>query len=156
MTAATNALETITTFITVRGYREGESFPFASLQIRYPHHDELQAAFNELQKDGVLEDAGEGTYRLTQAGYTKLFGTAPSEDDAVRAIMKEIAARGFKVGKSFLWAPIEDQLKLKRFRAAELKPALDRILDSKWLANAPMPGFFKLTDAGQAALASAE
>jgi len=147
----TNALDAITTFITVRGYREGESFPFASLQIRYPHQEELQGAFEGLQKDGVLEDAGEGTYKLTQAGYLKLFGEPPTAEDAVHAIMKEIAGRGFKVGKSFLWAPIEDQLKLKRFRAAELKPALDKILSSQWLVNAPMQGFFKLTEAGQAA-----
>jgi len=149
---ASNALETITTFIKVRGYREGESFPFASFKIRYPHEDELLAAFGELRNDGVIEDSEEGSYKLTKAGYLKFFGEPPSEDDAIRAIMREIETRGIKVGKSFLWAPIEEQLRIKHFRPAELQPAFDKILTSRWLENAPMPGFFKLTAAGQTAM----
>jgi hypothetical protein len=79
-------------------------------------------------------------------------GRPPSEDDTLKAIMSEIATRGIKVGKSFLWAPLQESLQLKRFRDGDLKPALDTIFANRWLDKAPMPGFFKLTEAGAKAL----
>jgi len=146
------ALEAITNFINARGFREGETFSFASLQIRYPHQDELLAALKAMGEEGVIEEAPAATYKMTKAGYAKFFGAPPTEDDTVKAIMNEIAARGIKVGKSFLWTPLQETLQLKRFRADDLKPALDTIFSNRWLENAPLPGFFKLTEAGSAAL----
>jgi hypothetical protein len=153
---AATAVEAINHFINARGFREGESFSFASLQIRYPHQDELVAALKQMGEEGVIEDAAAGSYKMTKAGYVKFFGAPPSEDDTIKAIMNEIAARDIKVGKSFLWAPLQESLQLKRFREGDLKPALDKILGSGWIANAPMPGFYKLTEAGLAALGTAE
>ncbi len=148
---ATTALDAIDHFINARGFREGEGFSFASMKIRYPHHDELQAALANMIGEGVIDDAGDGSYKMTKAGYVKYFGAPPSEDDTVKAIMSEIATRGMKVGKSFLWSPLQESLRLKRFRDGDLKPALETIFTNGWLEKAPMPGFFKLTEAGLAA-----
>ncbi|WP_020174014.1 hypothetical protein [Methyloferula stellata] len=153
---AATAVEAINHFINARGFREGETFSFASLQIRYPHQDELVAALKQMGDEGVIEDATAGSYKMTKAGYVKFFGAPPSEDDTIKAIMNEIGARGIKVGKSFLWAPLQESLQLKRFRDGDLKPALDKIVGSGWMANAPMPGFYKLTEAGLAAFRTAE
>ena len=151
---AATAGEAIDHFIIARGFREGESFSFASLQIRYPHQDELHAALKQMREEGVIEDAAEGAYKMTMAGYVKFFGAPPSEDDTIKAIMSEIATRGIKVGKSFIWAPVQESLILKRFRDGDLKPALEKIFTNRWLENAAMPGFYRLTDAGSAALNS--
>jgi hypothetical protein len=149
---AATALEAINHFINARGFREGETFSFASLQIRHPHQDELLAALKKMGEEGLIEEVPTGTYKMTKAGYVKFFGEPPSEDDTIKAIMGEIATRGIKVGKSFLWTPLQDSLQLKRFRADDLKPALDKIFNNHWLENAPLPGFYKLTEAGFAAL----
>jgi hypothetical protein len=149
---AQSAIEAISHFINARGFREGETFSFASLQIRHPHQDELLAALKQMGDEGVIEDASAGSYKMTKAGYVKFFGAPPSEDDTIKAIMGEIATRGIKVGKSFLWTPLQETLQLKRFRDGDLKPALDKIFNNRWLEKAPMPGFYKLTEAGLAAL----
>jgi len=150
------AAEAINNFITSRNIREEETFSFASLQIRYPHQNELLAVLEEMGKDGLIEDMSAGCYKLTKSGYTKFFGAPPSEDDTIRAIMSEIAARDIKAGKAFIWMPMQERLELKRFRAADLKPALDKIFDNRWLENAPATGFFKLTDAGFNALKASQ
>jgi len=149
---ASTAREAITHFINARGFREGETFSFASMQIRYPHHDELKDALVRMGEDGLIEEGPAGTYKMTKTGYLKFFGEPPSEDDTIKAIMAEIATRGTKAGKSFLWSPLQETLRLKRFREADITPALDRILSHRWLEKAPMPGFFKLTEAGLAEL----
>jgi hypothetical protein len=149
---AATALDAINHFIHARGFREGEGFSFASMQIRYPHHDELHAALANMIGEGVIDDAGDGSYKMTKAGYVKYFGEPPSQDDTIKAIMSEIAARGTKVGKSFIWTPLQESLQLKRFRDGDLKPALETIFANRWLEKAPMPGFFKLTEAGSKAL----
>jgi hypothetical protein len=151
---AATAAEAINHFIEARGFREGETFLFASLQIRYPHQDELRAVLKQMGEDGVIENASEGAYKMTMAGYVKYFGAPPSEDDAVKAIMTEIGARGVKIGKSFIWAPLQESLVLKRFRDGDLKPALEKILTNRWLENASMPGFYRLTEDGFTALNS--
>ncbi|WP_034996896.1 hypothetical protein [Beijerinckia mobilis] len=149
---ATTAVEAIDHFINARGFREGETFSFASLQIRHPHHDELRAVLKQMGEDGVIEDASEGVYKMTMAGYAKYFGAPPSEDDTINAIMTEIGTRGIKAGKSFIWAPVQESLTLKRFREGDLKPALEKIFANRWLEKASMPGFYRLTDAGFTAL----
>jgi|GEM_PF-2508682 len=151
---ASNALEAINNFITSRNIREEETFSFASLQVRYPHRDELLAVLEQMSKDGFIENAPAGPFKLTKTGYVKFFGNPPSEDDTIHAIMGEIATRGVKAGKTFLWMPLQERLELKRFRAADLKPALDKIFGNHWLENAAAPGFFKLTEAGFVALGS--
>jgi hypothetical protein len=152
---ASTAAEAINHFINARGFREGETFSFASLQIRYPHQDELLAVLTKMGDEGLIENVPAGPYKMTKAGYVKFFGEPPSEDDTIKAIMSEIATRGIKVGKSFIWAPVQESLVLKRFRDGDLKPALEKICNNRWLENAPMPGFFKLTEAGFAALGTA-
>lgn len=147
-----NALEAITNFITSRNIREGETFSFASLQIRYPIQNELLAVLDEMGKEGLIEDMSAGSYKLTKAGYIKFFGAPPSEDDTIKAIMNEIASRGVKAGKAFLWMPMQERLELNRFRTGDLKPALEKIFNNHWLENTPMTGFFKLTEAGFNAL----
>jgi hypothetical protein len=149
---ASSALEAIVHFITARKLREGETFSFASLQIRHPNHDELAAALDEMGKEGLIENMSDGTFKLTKTGSMKFFGESPSEEDAIKAIMSEIATRGIKAGKSFLWTPMQKQLELNRFREGDLKPALEKIFNNRWLENAPAPGFFKLTQAGFEAL----
>ena len=149
---ASNALEAITNFITTRSLREGETFSFASLQIRYPNQNELLAALDEMGEEGLIENMSTGSFKLTKAGYIKFFGDPPSEDDTIKAIMSEIATRGVKAGRAFLWMPMQERLELKRFRTGDLKPALEKIFNNHWLENAPTPGFFKLTEAGFKAL----
>jgi len=149
---ASSALEAITNFITSRNIREEETFSFASLQIRYPHRDELLAVLEQMSKDGLIENAPEGPFKLTKTGYVKFFGNPPTEDDTINAIMDEIATRGVKAGKTFLWMPLQERLELKRFRAADLKPALEKIFSDHWLEKAAAPGFFRLTEAGFVAL----
>ena len=95
-------VEAINHFIKARGFREGETFLFASLQIRYPHPDELRAVLKQMGEDGVIENASEGSYKMTMAGYVKFFGAPPSEDDTIKAIMTEIGTRGIKIGKSLI------------------------------------------------------
>ncbi len=146
------AAEAINNFITSRNIREGETFSFASLQIRYPHQDELLAILAEMGKEGLIEDMSGGSYKLTNGGYIKFFGTPPSEDDTIKAIMSEIATRGIKAGKAFIWMPIQERLELKRFRPGEIKPALEKIFNNHWLEKAPAAGFYKLTEAGSNAL----
>jgi hypothetical protein len=133
-------------------FERGRPFHSRLLQIRYPHHDELRAVLKQMGEDGVIEDASEGFYKMTMAGYVKFFGAPPSEDDTIKAIMTEIGTRGIKVGKSFIWAPVQESLTLKRFREGDLKPALEKIFTNRWLENASMPGFYRLTDAGFTAL----
>ncbi len=128
---AATALEAISNFINARGFREGETFAFASLHIRYPHQDELLAALKNMGEEALIEEVPTGTYKMTKAGYAKFFGAPPSEDDTIKAIMTEIATRGIKVGKSFLWAPLQESLQLKRFRDGDLKPALDKIVGNR-------------------------
>jgi len=149
---ALTALEATTNFITSRNIREGETFSLASLQVRYPNKDELLAVLETMQGDGLIENTPEGPYRLTGAGYLKFFGHPPTADDTIKAIMSEIATRGVKAGKTFLWLPMQEHLELKRFRPGELKPALEQIFNNHWLEQAQLPGFFKLTEAGFAAL----
>ncbi|WP_026605493.1 hypothetical protein [Methylocapsa acidiphila] len=149
---AATAVEAINHFIKARGFREGETFLFASLQIRYPHPDELRAVLKQMGEEGVIVNTSEGSYKMTMAGYVKFFGAPPSEDDTIQAIMTEIGTRGIKIGKSFIWAPVQESLVLKRFRDGDLKPALEKILTNRWLENASMPGFYRLTDAGFTAL----
>jgi hypothetical protein len=151
---ATTALEAIGHFIAARHMREGETFAFASLQIRYPNVGELRAALAKMGEDGMIENLPDGPYRLTKAGYMQFFGEPPSEDDAIKAIMAEIAMRGIKTGKSFLWMPLQEQLRSKHFGADDLKPALEKICDKHWLEAGSIPGFYRLTEAGFAALAT--
>ncbi len=151
---ASTAAEAITTFITVRHMREGETFSFASMQIRHPDHDGLRTTLAKMTGDGLIEDLSDGSYRLTKAGFAKLVGAPPSAEDALKALLAEIAARGMKPGKSFLWAPVQDSLRSKHLGPDELKPALDKMLGNGWLTDGPAPGFYKLTDAGAKALAA--
>ncbi len=146
------AEEAINNFITSRNIREGETFSFASLQIRYPHQNELLAVLDKMGKEGLIEDMSSGCFKLTPDGYVKFFGAPPSEDDTIKAILSEIATRQIKAGKAFIWMPIQERLELKRYRAGDLKPALEKIFNNHWLENAPATGFFKLTEAGFNAL----
>jgi hypothetical protein len=143
-----NALEAITNFITSRNLREGETFSFASLQIRYPDQNELLAVLAKMGEEGLIEDMSAGCFKLTGTGYVKYFGAPPSEDDTIKAIMSEISARGVKAGRAFHWMPLQERLELKRFRTGDLKPALEKIFNNHWLENTPTSGFFKLTEAG--------
>ncbi len=149
---AQSAFEAITTFITVRHMREGETFSFASMQIRHPDHDGLRTTLAKMAGDALIEDLGNGSYKLTKAGFAQFVGAAPSEEDAMKALLAEIASRGLKVGKSFLWQPLQDSLREKHLGPAELKPALEKMLGSGWLADGPAPGFYRLTEAGAKAL----
>jgi hypothetical protein len=149
---AANALEAINNFITTRNIREGETFSFASLQVRYPHQNELLAVLDEMGKEGLIENISTGTFKLTKPGYIKFFGEPPSQGDTIKAIMGEIANRGVKGGKTFLWTPMQERLESRRFRADDLKSALEKMFHDCWLENAPMQGFFKLTEAGFIAL----
>jgi DNA-binding PadR family transcriptional regulator len=149
---ALTALEATTNFITSRNIREGETFSLASLKVRFPHEDELLAVLRKMTEDGFIETTAEGPYRLTQAGYVKFFGNPPSKEDTIKAIMAEIATRGVKAGKPFLWTPMQERLESRRFRSGDLKPALEKIFDDHWLENTPTPGFYKLTEAGVTAL----
>ncbi len=147
-----SALEAITNFIASRNIRSGETFSLASLKVRYPHEHELLAVLDDMAGQGLIENNGAGSFQLTAAGYTKFFGAPPSADDTIKAIMGEIANRGVKAGKSFLWLPMQERLESRRFRQDDLKPALEKLFHDRWLEDAPMPGFFKLTDAGFTAL----
>ncbi len=149
---ALTALEATTNFITSRNIREGETFSLASLQVRYPNTDELLAVLDTMRGDGLIENTSEGPYKLTQAGYLKFFGHPPTVEDTIKAIMSEIATRGVKAGKTFLWLPMQEHLELKRFRPGELKLALEQIFNNHWLEKAPLSGFFKLTEAGFTAI----
>jgi hypothetical protein len=149
---AATAIEAISHFIIARHFREGETFSFASLQIRHPHQDELLAALKQMSEDGTIEEASPGTYKMTKAGHLTFFGEPPSEADTIKAIMSEIAARGVKAEKRFLWMPLQETLILKGFRTGDLTPALDTIVSNRWFETAPLPGFFKLTEAGFKAL----
>jgi hypothetical protein len=150
---AQSAYEAITTFITVRHMREGDTFPFASMQIRYPKHDELRDALAKMAGEGLIEPLPDLQYKITKAGFTTFIGSAPSEEDAIKAVMDEIGARGLKPGKSFLWEPLQKGLHEKHLGPTELQPALEKLLANGWLAAGMAPGFYKLTEAGSKALA---
>ncbi len=150
-----NASEAINNFIASRNIRAGETFSLASLKVRYPHEHELLAILGEMSADGLIENLPESVFKLTATGYVKFFGDPPSEDDTIKAIMGEIANRGVKPGKSFLWLPMLERLESRRFRSGDLDPALEKIFHNRWLEKAPAPGFFKLTEAGFKALAAA-
>jgi hypothetical protein len=147
-----SASEAINNFITSRNIRAGETFSLASLKVRYPHEHELLAVLNEMGADGLIENLPDGIFRLAETGYAKFFGAPPSEDDTIKAIMGEIANRGVKAGKSFLWLQMQELLESRRFRSDDLKPALEKLFHDRWLEEVPMPGFFKLTEAGFNAL----
>jgi hypothetical protein len=150
---AQTAFEAIKTFISVRHMREGQTFSFASMQIRYPHHDELRDALAQMTSDGLVEALPELQYKITQAGFTEFCGgVTPSEEDAIKAILDEIAARGLKPGKNFLWEPLEKGLHEKHLGPTELQPALEKLVGKGWLAAGMAPGFYKLTEAGFAGL----
>jgi hypothetical protein len=149
-----NASEAISNFITSRNIRAGETFSLASLKVRYPHEHELLAILNEMGAEGLIEIVPDGIFKLTEIGYVKFFGNPPSEDDTIKAIMAEIANRGVKPGKSFLWLPMLERLESRRFRSSDLNPALEKIFNDHWLEKAPAQGFFKLTEAGFKALAA--
>ena len=102
---ASTAAEAINHFINARGFREGEHLPSRPCRSDIRIKTSCSPFWTKMGDEGLIENVPAGPYKMTKAGYVKFFGEPPSEDDTIKAIMSEIATRGIKVGKSFIWAP---------------------------------------------------
>lgn len=76
----------------------------------------------------------------------------PTQADVERAILEVISGLNVRANEAFNVATVQMRLQQRGFRADEINGAFASLGEKGLIADAPTPGFRKLTDAGFAAL----